>query len=93
MTRRNLRKSERDEGCGVGKSESKKGRVTRDGIYERPLMVASNIALLKDELCIELMLIHRAQLMEFLFLIRYHNASTVFLIHDATLNANFHLGR
>ena len=37
VTRRNSRKSERDEGSG-GKAESKKGRVTRDGIYERPLM-------------------------------------------------------
>ena len=37
VTRRNSRKRERDEGEG-GKSESKRGRVTRDGIYERPLM-------------------------------------------------------
>ena len=31
---------------GVGKSESKKGRVTRDGIYERPL--ASKYFILRD---------------------------------------------
>ena len=36
---RNSRKSERDEGVGGGgKSDSKKGRVTRDGVYERPLI-------------------------------------------------------
>ena len=38
VTRRNSRKSERDEGRGSGgKSESRKGRVTRDRIYERRL--------------------------------------------------------
>ena len=37
VTCRNSGKSERDEGCGRGgKSKSKKGRVTCDGIYERP---------------------------------------------------------
>ena len=41
MTRRNSRESERDEGGGV-KSESKKGRVTRDGINKRPLNKGQN---------------------------------------------------
>ena len=35
VVRRNSRKSERDE--GEGESELKKGRVTRDGIYDWPL--------------------------------------------------------
>ena len=35
VAQRNSTKSERDEGGG-GKSRVKKGRVTRDGIYERP---------------------------------------------------------
>ena len=40
VTRRNSRENERHE--GGGKSESKKGRVTRDGIYERPLNSATH---------------------------------------------------
>ena len=31
------------KGEGVGKSESKKGRVTRDGIYKRPLSGDQNV--------------------------------------------------